>query len=181
MASNTKWAIIGAYADLIKKKNIDKVTVKDVVEICGITRQTFYYHFQDLLDVLEWGLRMTADTAVQRGIEAENVESALHLFLSEADRNRQLGRKMFTSQKKPQICDMIFHTVENLLFALFKEKNADTSVPIHELDFAIHFYAHAVTGSLYDVVMDENVDLDFTVKQITALMNPLISRLKLDA
>ena len=180
MASNTKWAIIQAYVELIRKKSIDKVTVKDVVEICGITRQTFYYHFQDLLDVLEWGLRMTADTAVQRGLEAENVEAALYVFLSEADRNRQLGRKMFTSQKKPQLCDMIFHTVENLLFSIFKEKNEDTSLPIHELDYAIHFYAYAVTGSLYDVVMDEAVDVDLTVQQISALMNPLTSRLKLN-
>ena len=47
MASNTKFAILAAYANLITQKNIDKVTVKDVVDICGITRQTFYYHFQD--------------------------------------------------------------------------------------------------------------------------------------
>lgn len=181
MARNTKWAIIKAYIDLIKIKNIDKVTVKDVVEVCGITRQTFYYHFQDLQDVLEWGLRMTSDTAVQRGAEAGSVEAALHLFLDAADRNRQVGRKIFTSQKKPQLCDMIFHMIESLLFAIFKEKNADASIPVDELDFAVHFYAHAVTGILYDVIMNEDIDLDSTVQQISVLMSPLTSRLNMDA
>ena len=180
MARNTKWAIIEAYTTLIKTKSIDKVTVKDVVEVCGITRQTFYYHFQDLLDVLEWGLRVTTDTAVQRGVEAGSIESALHLFLDAADRNRQLGRKIFTSQKKPQLCDMIFHMIESLLFAIFKEKNADASVPVDELDFAVHFYAHAVTGILYDVVMNEDIDLDSIVQQISVLMSPLTSRLKME-
>ena len=180
MARNTKWAIIEAYNELIKTKNIDKVTVKDVVEVCGITRQTFYYHFQDLLDVLEWGLRVTTDTAVQRGVEAGSVEAAIHLFLDAADRNRQLGRKIFTSQKKPQLCDMIFHMIESLLFAIFKEKNADASIPVDELDFAVHFYAHAVTGILYDVVMNEDIDLDSIVQQISVLMSPLTSRLNME-
>ena len=180
MARNTKWAIIEAYIELIKTKNIDKVTVKDVVEVCGITRQTFYYHFQDLLDVIEWGLRTTGDTAVQRGVEAGSVEAAIHLFLDAADRNRQVGRKIFTSQKKPQLCDMIFHMMESLLFAIFKEKNADASIPVDELDFAVHFYAHAVTGILYDVVMNEDIDLDSIVQQISVLMSPLTSRLNME-
>ena len=180
MARNTKWAIIEAYIELIKTKNIDKVTVKDVVEVCGITRQTFYYHFQDLLDVIEWGLRVTGDTAVQRGVEAGSVEAAIHLFLDAADRNRQVGRKIFTSQKKPQLCDMIFHMMESLHFAIFKERNADASIPVDELDFAVHFYAHAVTGILYDVVMNEDIDLDSTVQQISVLMSPLTSRLKME-
>ena len=180
MARNTKWAIIEAYIELIKTKNIDKVTVKDVVEVCGITRQTFYYHFQDLMDVIEWGLRVTGDTAVQRGVEAGSVEAAIHLFLDAADRNRQVGRKIFTSQKKPQLCDMIFHMMESLLFAIFKEKNADASIPVDELDFAVHFYAHAVTGIIYDVVMNEDIDLDSIVQQISVLMSPLTSRLKME-
>ena len=180
MARNTKWAILEAYNELIKTKNIDKVTVKDVVEVCGITRQTFYYHFQDLLDVIEWGLRTTGDTAVQRGVETGSVEAAIHLFLDAADRNRQVGRKIFTSQKKPQLCDMIFHMMESLLFAIFKEKNADASIPVEELDFAVHFYAHAVTGILYDVVMNEDIDLDSIVQQISVLMSPLTSRLNME-
>ena len=59
------------------RKGADKVTVKDVVESCGITRQTFNYHFQDLLDVIAWGLQHKADEAVRRGLEAENIEDAL--------------------------------------------------------------------------------------------------------
>ena len=35
-------------------KPIDKITVKDLVEICGVNRQTFYYHFDDVYDLLEW-------------------------------------------------------------------------------------------------------------------------------
>ena len=178
MASKTKHAILAAYANLITQKNIDKVTVKDVVEICGITRQTFYYHFQDLLDVIEWGLRITADNAAKQGAEAQSMEEALYVFLNAADRNRQLGRKVLNSQKKTQICDIIFQAVQNWLFAMFKERAEHCSLSIHELDFALHFYAYAITGSMYDVILNDTADLNDTVKQITSLMQPVLSQVE---
>ena len=44
---------------LIQRGNIDKITVKALIEECHISRQTFYYHFQDLMDVIEWTMRQT--------------------------------------------------------------------------------------------------------------------------
>ena len=54
MPVQVKPMIAEAFIRLSKQKNIDKITVKDLVEACGISRQTFYYHFQDILEVIEW-------------------------------------------------------------------------------------------------------------------------------
>ena len=51
MPSDMKARIAREFAELARTKSIDKITVKDIVEACHITRQTFYYHFQDLIDV----------------------------------------------------------------------------------------------------------------------------------
>ena len=56
MPVQVKPMIAEAFIRLSKQKNIDKITVKDLVEACGISRQTFYYHFQDILEVIEWSL-----------------------------------------------------------------------------------------------------------------------------
>ena len=53
MASFTKKAIVDSFLQLLGKKPIDKITVRDVVDHCGINRNTFYYYFQDLYAVLE--------------------------------------------------------------------------------------------------------------------------------
>ena len=178
MASNTKVTIFQAYAYLITVKNIDKVTVKDVVEHCGITRQTFYYHFQDLLDVIEWGLRRGAENALQSGLNADSVEDALYTFLALADKHRVFGRKILNSQKKNQICDMILQSIHKWLFVMFKERNENHSLSVEELDFALHFYAYAIAGSTYDVIMNENTDLDSLKHQIITLMSPVITNLQ---
>ena len=54
MPANMKGMIADAFVSLSGEKPIDKITVKDLVEKCSISRQTFYYHFQDILEVIEW-------------------------------------------------------------------------------------------------------------------------------
>ena len=177
MASNTKFAIIQAYAELMTRKNADKVTVKDVVEACGITRQTFYYHFQDLLDVIEWGLQRRADEALHQGMQADSLEEALYIFLTAAEENRPLCKKILSSQKKTEICDIVLHAIQNWLFVFFKERNAVEGYEVNELDFAMHFYANAVAGAAYDIVWDEDADIRLIARQIVRLMEPVVSHM----
>lgn len=53
MSENIKEKIVYAFLEMTDKKGIDKITIKDLVEKCGISRQAFYYHFRDILDVIE--------------------------------------------------------------------------------------------------------------------------------
>lgn len=46
MASFTKFAILKVFGDLAASRPVDKITVKDITDQCGISRNTFYYHYQ---------------------------------------------------------------------------------------------------------------------------------------
>lgn len=50
----TKRAIADAFRKLLEQRSIEKITVKDIVSECGLNRQTFYYHFCDIYDLMEW-------------------------------------------------------------------------------------------------------------------------------
>ncbi|MBP3322349.1 MAG: TetR family transcriptional regulator [Clostridia bacterium] len=65
MAAFTKKAIVESFLHLLGKKPIDKITVRDVVDHCGINRNTFYYYFQDIYAVLEEISRNVADALPQ--------------------------------------------------------------------------------------------------------------------
>lgn len=52
----TKDAIAKALTDLLQERPIEKITIKDITDRCGINRQTFYYHFSDIYDLMEWTL-----------------------------------------------------------------------------------------------------------------------------
>ena len=53
MPSFTKKAIMDSFLHLLEKKSLEKITVRDIVDDCGINRNTFYYYFQDIYAVLE--------------------------------------------------------------------------------------------------------------------------------
>jgi AcrR family transcriptional regulator len=60
--SFTKKAIVESFLRIIGKKPLEKITVRDVVDDCGINRNTFYYYFQDIYAVLEEVSHNVAET-----------------------------------------------------------------------------------------------------------------------
>ena len=54
MPNITKKALESSLKKLMLKKPLDKITIRDVTEDCGISRAAFYYHFQDIYDLIEW-------------------------------------------------------------------------------------------------------------------------------
>ena len=54
MSQTTKRALSASLKKLLAKKPLDKITVTDIAEDCEVGRQTFYYHFQDIYDLMEW-------------------------------------------------------------------------------------------------------------------------------
>ena len=52
MPNFTKRAIIDSFVKLLNERPLSKITVKDIVEDCGINRNSFYYHFQDIPNLL---------------------------------------------------------------------------------------------------------------------------------
>ncbi|WP_303030813.1 TetR/AcrR family transcriptional regulator, partial [uncultured Duncaniella sp.] len=49
----TRKAIQETFITLLDERPLNKITVKDIVETCGINRNSFYYHYQDLPALLE--------------------------------------------------------------------------------------------------------------------------------
>ncbi len=56
MSQLTQKTIIETTMRLVEQKTVKKITVRDIVEACGITRNTFYYYFHDIYEVLEYAL-----------------------------------------------------------------------------------------------------------------------------
>lgn len=59
---NTKKRIIEAFMELAKTKGIDKISVVEISEKCGITSQTFYNHFSDKYELVLWTYRYRVDS-----------------------------------------------------------------------------------------------------------------------
>ena len=61
MPKSTKNQIMNALAELLQTKRLDDITVTELVEQCGLSRQAFYYHFSDLYGVVDYGIQQLLD------------------------------------------------------------------------------------------------------------------------
>ena len=74
MSQVTKRALAASLIKLLSQKPLDKVTVKDIIEDCGVNRQTFYYHFKDIYDLVEWSCIYDATNALKGNKTYETIK-----------------------------------------------------------------------------------------------------------
>ena len=54
MSQTTKRALEASLKKLLLRKPLNKITISDITEDCGVNRMTFYYHFKDIYDLVDW-------------------------------------------------------------------------------------------------------------------------------
>ena len=146
MRQSTKEAIAEAFEGLLEKRSIDKVTVKDIVTECGINRQTFYYHFQDIYDLLEWALVDEGKRVLEaHGAEASWQEKMWNTF-QYFQGNQAVILNIYRSiQKNGELLER--HTsrlIYPLLEQLFEAQPRHEEVAEEDRQFLLEFYSYGV-------------------------------------
>ena len=89
-SDQTKHALAQALKTLMTQKPFDRITIQDITELCGIRRQHFYYHFQDIYDLLGWMLERDAENLMGEKVDADNWKPALGRVLTSAREKKTL-------------------------------------------------------------------------------------------
>lgn len=150
MPAHMKDTIASAFLSMAKRRNVDKITVKDVVEECGISRQTFYYHFQDITDVIAWSIQNALQQSLKLSLAAEDSEEALQYFADSARENRQIIERLLRSRRREQVEVMVLDAIRTYLEEMLRHRKPDLSLGGDELDLALRFATYGVAGILLD-------------------------------
>lgn len=101
MPEYTKDKIADTLMRLLANKSLDKITVKLLVSECGISRQSFYYYFQDILDVTQWLIRKKTNELLQKSLKQEDPRDIVSLYVDFAyDNKEMIGRLLGRVLKK---------------------------------------------------------------------------------
>ena len=79
MAQTTKEAIAASLKRLLTQKPLSKITVTDIAKECKVSRHTFYYHFRDVYDLMEWIYR-SQEAELQESGKADWRQGMVELF-----------------------------------------------------------------------------------------------------
>ena len=81
VTSLTKRAIRASFLKLLNERPLNKITVKDIVEDCGINRNSFYYHYTDIPALAEEIVKDEAARIVQEYPTVDSLEQCLESLL----------------------------------------------------------------------------------------------------
>jgi AcrR family transcriptional regulator len=157
--------------EIARKKPVDKITVKDLVEDCNISRQTFYYHFQDLLGVVEWLGHQALDQALEASLDAETPEGTVRAFLSVFLTEYEFIPKLLHSQKREYVEQLMVDCVRDYLRQMAKHQGRE----LNEEDWqtALDFYAYGISGLIICHCENKDTDTEKLSRQICWLIrNP---------
>ena len=170
MAVDTKELIAEAVKRLLMQKKVKKLTVKDIVDECSITRQTFYYHFRDIMDVLDWSFRRVTQELAQHSLEAENRIQALSAYVTFVQQNRTKLERLLYSRRWAQIESMLTEAVMIYLAELARGRGKDIGISVDDLEVMLRFYASGMVGILLQYVGKPNLNEEKLVIQMEKII-----------
>lgn len=148
MSLTTKHALAESFKKLLSKRSFDKITVKDIVEDCGVNRQTFYYHFHDIYDLIEWIFQDAANRVSEDSLDYNNWTSGLGKLTNFLLENKVLILNAYNSINHEVVAEYIRKGLHPYCAAIVHHQAMDMDEVVSQknIDFVSDVFTLAATG-----------------------------------
>lgn len=157
MASSTKEALGAALKQIMAVKPIGKITIKDLVEVCGVNRQTFYYHFYDVYDLLEWVFEEDANRVLPKEVKYERWREDVLMFFEYLYENRSFTLNVYNSNSRLYMLRYLKGKLEACIRSFAIIVSEGMNVSRQDFEFVVNFYATGIIG-IISQWMDEDME-----------------------
>ena len=152
MSQMTKRALVASLKELMAEKPLDKITVTDLTEHCGVNRMTFYYHFKDIYDLVEWACVEEATRALAGKKTYDTWQQGFLQIFEAVQENKPFIINVYRSVSREQVELYLYRLTYDLLFGVVEEQSAGMSVRAEDKQFIADFYKYAFVGIMLDWV-----------------------------
>lgn len=174
MSVNMKSMIAEAFMTLSKTKDVDKITVTDLVKACHISRQTFYYHFQDILEVIEWSVQQVFQEILARRMDTDVPEDTLRTFIESSSEADVLLKKLLHSQRREQIEAILVNAVRSYLQEVLNRQELKSDLPLADAKIMLDFCTYGIVGLLLENCGKKSLDKEKMANQMVRLISKRI-------
>ena len=175
VAQTTKRALEASLKKLLLRKPLNKITINDITEDCGVNRMNFYYHFKDIYDLVDWILVEDATEALEGHQDFETWSDAFRDMLEKVQANRVLVLNVYRSISREQVEQYLYKMLDPLLRMFIEREN----IPVQEEDkqFIIDFYKYGFVGMVLEWIRkDMKTDPVLLTQRLNKLLHGGIRR-----
>lgn len=175
MAQYTQKLIFDNFKGMLEEMPFDKITVSSLVRRCGISPNTFYYHYDDIFDLLAKWLSCLLDTYISRFKGNVDWELAFKETLNDCKKNRNVINHIFYALSRDKMEQFEFLAASELAYRIVEEWTADYEVPEKELRELANYCEFAITGYCTKFIWSRmSMDIDEMVESIREMTDRLV-------
>lgn len=181
MSQITKRALEQSLKNLLLKKPLTKITVGDIADDCGISRMTFYYHFKDIYDLVEWSCLEDARRALDEKKTYETWQQGLLQIFEAVQENKPFILNVYRCVHREQVEKYLQPLVDRLVLSVIDEEVGDRTVRDEDKQFIAQVYSYIFIGLMLDWIKEDmQTDpqplVDRLAKLIRGSMSEALSR-----
>ena len=155
MSQVTKRALEASLKNLLLQKPLSKITINDIAEDCGINRMTFYYHFKDIYDLVEWSCEEDARKALEGKKTYDTWQQGLLQIFEAVLENKPFIMNVYHSVSREQVESYLYRLTYDLLEGVVEEQAAGMSVRAEDKAFIADVYKYAFVGLMLDWIKSD--------------------------
>lgn len=142
----TKKALAASIKALMEQTALEKITIKDIVEHCGLNRQTFYYHFRDKYELVNWIYRTEGLESIADYRDYQHWTIGIKRIYTHLHANRSFYINAVNTLEQNTFNDYLFEATQQLVAGVADELSRDIRVSAADRTFIADFYAFAFVG-----------------------------------
>lgn len=184
MSQITKRALEQSLKNLLLKKLLTKITVADIADDCGINRMTFYYHFKDIYDLVEWSCLEDAKRALDEKKTCETWQQGLLQIFEAVQENKPFILNVYRCVHGEQVEKYLQPLVDRLILDVIDEESGGMTVRDEDKQFIAQIYSYVFIGLMLDWIKgdmreDPQPIVDKLARLIRGSMSAALSRFSL--
>ena len=153
---NTRQAMVTSLKKFMEKKPLSKITVSEICKDCNINRKTFYYHFEDIYDLLRWMLDQEAFEVVKKFDLLKDNKEVTRFIIDYVDANDHILCCAYDAMGREGMKRFFFSDFNGFINTIIEsiERAMDISISPSYKQFLCDFYTNAMSGILIDWFSD---------------------------
>ena len=154
ISMQTKKELAAALKKAMEKKPLSKVTVSELVKDCNINRNTFYYHFSDIYDLLKWMFEQEAIEVVKKIDLLVDADEAIHFVADYVEENCHIINCTYDSLGREETKRFFYSDFIGVMQNAIESGMCQAEISVDN-DFKnrlIAFYTGALAESMLDYV-----------------------------
>ena len=175
VAANMKETIARAAKTILLERNVKKLTVKDIVEECQITRQAFYYHFEDIPALFRWILERDTQRTLLEARALGNGEARLRCLFIMAINALPYMKKGMESNYREELELLLAQYLQRLFEQVCDAEGLYQTCTRFEVKLILRYHSQAILGLLRNWTEEDTKNLDQIVHIAYRLMTDGIS------